>query len=108
MSELFETPKSVKHDDMGNVPALGELHSRHSRQPVVTMQDIISPRIAAPELFDMLHKGRDVLIEVVLGDGRYWSSLDMDNPYVSAQLNDTGRVFICPTSKDINGNVALS
>src|SRR5438094_3997430 len=107
MSELLETPKCVKHGDMGNVPALGESHPLNSRQPVVTMQDIISLRIAASELFDMLHKGGYVLIEVVLGDGRYWSRLDMDDPHVSTQLNDTGRVFICPTGKDINGNVAL-
>src|SRR5436309_11736841 len=108
MSELLETSKCVKHSDMGNIPALGELHPRNSRQPVVTMQDIIGPRIAASELFDMLHKGRYVLIEVVLGDGRYWPSLDMDDPHVSTQLNDTGRVFICPAGKNINGNVALS
>jgi hypothetical protein len=71
------------------------------------MQDIISSRIVAPELFYVLHEGWYVLIEVVLGDGRYRASLDSNDPHVSTQPNDTGRVFICPTGKNINGNVAL-
>jgi hypothetical protein len=71
------------------------------------MQDIIGPGIVASELFNVSCEGRYVLIEVVLGDGGYWSSLDMDNPHILTQLNDAGSIFICPTGKDINRNVAL-
>ena len=93
---------------MGNCPALCELHSGYSREPVVAVQDIILSYFASSECFDVVDKFRQILVKLVLVDGGYWPSFYMNNAHICAKLNDARAVFICPTGKDIDGRLAVT
>ena len=108
IGELFQARQRVEHRDVGNIPALRKLHTSNAREPVMAVQEIVLSPFTAPERVNLLRKRGEILIEVVFGNRPAWPGLDMHDPYVRAELNYLWCLGMGPTSKDINGCVALS
>src|SRR5579875_535897 len=87
---------------MGHMPALCQFLSRQRREPVVAVQNLVDRLFTVREGTYLLHKGGDIVIEIMLMDGGQGASLNMDNPHVLADVNDARLMFICPTGKKID------
>src|SRR5437660_3025828 len=92
----------VKHGDMWDVPALRKLHGSYARKPVMTVQHIVAQCFLASKFFNMLCEIRQVLVKIVLVNGRCRASFHMDYAHVRGKLNDMWLVCICLASKDID------
>src|SRR5258706_9123959 len=92
----------VKHGNVWNVPGPGKLHSSHARKPVMAVQHIVAYCFLASKFFNMLREIRQILVKIVLGNGRCRASFHMDYPYVGGKLNDMWLMCFCLASKDID------
>src|ERR1700730_2738377 len=100
--QLLQARQRVKHGDVRNTPALCQLHSDHSREPVMTMQDIVMLARPRTKFLDLLRKSGQVAIKLIFMNGSRWPGRNVDDAHAWADQFNLWRIFVCAPGEDIN------
>src|SRR5579883_2639777 len=95
----------VEHGHVWDAPAPGKPLSGHTGEPVMAVQQVIGSLLAARKLFDVEHKGGEILVKLALIHRCNRTGLNVDHTHTRSEVNDLWLIGLCATCKDINDKV---
>src|SRR5205814_3622556 len=87
---------------------LYQLHSDHSREPVMTVHDIILLARPHTKFLDLLRESGQVTIKLIFMNGSRRPGRNVDDAHARADRYNLWRIFVCAPGEDINAKLGLS
>ena len=106
--QLLQACQRVEHRDVRNVPALCQLHSDHSREPVMTVQDIILLARPRTKFLDLLRESGQITIKLIFMNGSRRPGRNVDDAHARADQYNLWCIFVCTPGEDINAKLGLT
>src|SRR3970282_1413552 len=96
--------ESVEHLDERHAPALAQLETRHAREPVVRVDDVVLYPLRPAMRFDALDELRQAAVERLTRARRRGARRQMDAPRALSQLGRAGDRGVLRAREDVHGN----